>query len=69
MYLFKRFRSLNTVNIKSVGQRALKFLPITVGGLKKKSAISAFTAKECASAFHRGSTSPGVKSFLKFDRP
>ena len=35
-YFFKRFRSLNSVNIASVGQRASRLLAFTVGGLKKK---------------------------------
>ena len=38
-YLFKGFRSFNTVNMGSVGQRASKLLAVKVGGLKKKSAI------------------------------
>ena len=38
-YLFKRFRSFNTVNMGSFGQRASKLLAVKVGGLKKKSAI------------------------------
>ena len=33
------FRSFNTVNMGSVGQRASKLLAVKVGGLKKKSAI------------------------------
>ena len=37
-YLFKGFRSFNTVNMKSIGQRAVKLLAFKVGGLKKKSA-------------------------------
>ena len=36
--LFKRFRTLNAVNMGSVGQRAEKLLAVNVGGLKKKSA-------------------------------
>ena len=51
----------------SIGQRALKLLAVKVGGLKKKSATSAFTAKECASAFGLDSSSSGVESFSKFD--
>ena len=38
-YLFKGFRSFNTVNMGPVGQRALKLIAVKVGGLKKKSAI------------------------------
>ena len=38
-YLFKGFWSFDTVNMGSVGQRALKLLAVKVGGLKKKSAI------------------------------
>ena len=38
VYLFKRFRSFNAENLKSVGQRAAKLLAVKVGGLKKKSA-------------------------------
>ena len=33
------FRSFNTVNMGSVGQRASELLAVKVGGLKKKSAI------------------------------
>ena len=36
-YLFKGFRSFNTVNMGSVGQKASKLLAVKVGGLKKKS--------------------------------
>ena len=35
---FKRFRSFNAKNLRSVGQRAAKLLAVKVGGLKKKSA-------------------------------
>ena len=38
-YLFKWFRSFNTVFLESVGQRTSKLLAVKVGGLKKKSAI------------------------------
>ena len=38
VYLFKRFRSFNAENLRSVGQRAAKLLAVKVGGLKKKSA-------------------------------
>ena len=43
----------------SVSQRALKLLAVNVGGLKKKSAASAFTAEVCARAISPGSTSSG----------
>ena len=36
MYFFKRFRSFNAENLRSVGQRAAKLLAVKVGGLKKK---------------------------------
>ena len=51
----------------SVSQRAAKLLAVKDGVIKKESAPLAITAKECASAFDSGSTSPGVKSFSKFD--
>ena len=35
MYVFKRFRSFNAENLRSVGQRAAKLLAVKVGGLKK----------------------------------
>ena len=38
IYFFKRFGSLNTVNIGFVGWRASKLLAVKVRGLKKKSA-------------------------------
>ena len=38
VYFFKRFRSFNTVDMSSVGQRASKLPDFKVGGLKKKSA-------------------------------
>ena len=38
VYFFKRFRSFNTINIESVGQRAAKLLAFKVGGVKKKPA-------------------------------
>ena len=36
-------------------------------GLKKKSAVLAFTAEECASAYGQDSNLPRVESFSKFD--
>ena len=50
---------------------ALKLLAVKVEGLKKKSAASAFTVEECASAFVPGSIRirQGLESFSKFDRP
>ena len=51
----------------SAGQRAAKLLAFNVGVLKKKSAASAIPPKVCASAFGPGSSTPGVKSLLKFD--
>ena len=47
----------------SVGQRAAKLLALKVGGLKKKSAASAFKAGVCASAFSPGLTSSGSNHF------
>ena len=38
MCFFKRFRSFNTKDFGSAGQRAAKLLAVKVGGLKKKSA-------------------------------
>ena len=38
VYNFKRFRSFNSKNLGSAGQRAAKLLAVKVGGLKKKSA-------------------------------
>ena len=55
--------------MKSVDRRALKLLAVKFGGLKKKSAASAFTAKECATAFGLDSSVPVVEyiSFSKLD--
>ena len=54
MLCFKKgFRSFNTENLGSVGQRASKLPAVKVGGHKKKSADRP-----------RGT---GVKSFSKFD--
>ena len=53
--------------MKSVDQKTLKLLVVKAGGLKNKSAASAFTAKECASAIGPDSSAPGVESFSKFD--
>ena len=60
--------SFNTINIGSVGQRALNLLAIKVVGFKKMSAASAFTAELCASAIRLGSIPRGFQSFSKFDR-
>ena len=43
-----------TLSIGSVDQRASKSLAVKVGGLKKKSGVSAITAKLCASAIGLG---------------
>ena len=61
--LFKMFRSFNTVNIRSLGQKASKLL---VGDLKKKSATQ---PQPHLNGLARGprSRTPGVKSFSKFD--
>ena len=61
------FRSFSAKNFGSVGQRAAKLLAVKVGVLKKKSAASAIPPKVCASVFIPGSSTPGVKSFSKFD--
>ena len=66
-YFGKGFRSFHTGNIGSVDQRAAKLLAVKVGVLKKKFAISAIPAEVCANAFSLGSSTPRVKSFLKFD--
>ena len=66
LMFFKRFRSYIAVNMKSVGQRALKLLAAKVGVLKKNSAALAIPAKLCASAIGLGSRSSGVESFSKF---
>ena len=42
--VLKGYRSLIAVNLRSVGQRALKLLAVKFGGLKKKSAALAITA-------------------------
>ena len=51
----------------SPGQGALKLLAVKVRDLKKKSATSAFTVKECARAFGQDSSLTGVELFSKFD--
>ena len=51
----------------SVGQRESKLLAVKVEGLKKKSAVLAFTAKECASVFGPDLSISGVESYSKFD--
>ena len=63
----KGFRSFNARNFKSVGQRAAKLLAVKVRVLKKKSATSAIPPSVCASVFGPVSSTPGVKSFSKFD--
>ena len=50
-----------------IDKGALKLQAVKVGDLKKKSAISAFTAEECASAISPDLSSSKVKSFSKFD--
>ena len=55
------------MNIRFVGQRAAKLLSVKVGGLKKKSATSAITAKVCASALGLGLSPLRLKIFSKFD--
>ena len=60
--------SIQALNIGSVGQRAAKLPAVKVEGLKKKSATKAITTAEvCASSFSMGSSTPGFKSFKKFD--
>ena len=59
---FKRFRSFNAKNLRSVGQRAAKLLAFKVGLLKKKSAALAIPAEVCGSAFGLSSSLPKVKS-------
>ena len=54
-------------NFISVVQRAAKLLAFKVEVLKKKSAALAIPPKECASACGPGSSTPGVRSFSKFD--
>ena len=54
--------------MRSVDQSVLKLLAVKVGGLKKKSAASVFTAEVCASAFGLGSTPTTLESFSKLDR-
>ena len=63
----KGFRSLNTINLGSVGQRAGKLLAVKLRALKKKSAVSAISAEMCASPFGPDLRTPGVRSFSKFD--
>ena len=64
----KMFRSFNTTNFGSVGQRAAKLLAVKVGVLKKKSAASAIPADFCAITFGPGSIPGELESFSKFDR-
>ena len=67
LHFKKGFRSFNTENLGSVGQRALKLLAVKVGVLKKKSATLAIPAEVCGSAFGLSSSLPKVKSSSKFD--
>ena len=67
-YFETRFRSFNTGNMGSVGQRAVKLPALKVGGLKKKYANSAITAEACAIVIGPGSNLPGFESFPKFGR-
>ena len=53
-HLFKEFRSLNTVNMGSVGQRASKLLAVKVGGLKKKTATGPHSNLSARFEFARG---------------
>ena len=63
----KGFRSFNTSNMGSVGQRTLKLLGVKVGVLKKKSAPLAISAELRASLFSPSLSWPRVESFSKFD--
>ena len=63
IYFSKEFRSFHTGNMGSVGQRVSNLPALKVGGLKKKSADSAITAKARASVIGPGSSGTGVKSF------
>ena len=49
--------------MESIDQRAAKLPALKVGGLKKKSADSAITAKACASVIGPGLSGTGFKSF------
>ena len=62
-----RTSNKQTGNIRAVGQRPAKLLAVKVRVLKKKSAALAIPPKVFASAFGPGSSTPGVKSFSKFD--
>ena len=53
--------------MESVGQRVSKIQAVEVRGLKKMSAVSAFTAQMRASAFGPDLPSSGVKPFSNFD--
>ena len=64
-YFEEGFRSFNTTNERSEGQRAAKLLAFKVGVLKKKSATSAIPPKLCAIAFGRGSIPGEVESNSK----
>ena len=50
----------------SLINRAAKILAVKVGGLEKKSATLAITAKMCASAYGPGMNPTGLDSFSKF---
>ena len=67
VYFSKGFKPFHTGNMGSVGQRAAKLPALKFGGLKKKSADSAITAKERASVIGPGSSPTGSESFSTFD--
>ena len=67
IYIGKGFRSLHTVNIGYLGQRAAKLLAVKVEVLQKNSAASAIPPEFCASPIGLGSSSSGVKSFSNFE--
>ena len=51
LYFRKGFKSFNTGNLGSVGERASKLPAVKVEVLKKKSATFAIPAEVCASQF------------------
>ena len=51
----------NNKNLRFVGQRAAKLIAVKVGGLMKKSATLAITAKGSTSSFGPDSSPLGVK--------
>ena len=61
--VFKRFRSFNAKNLRSVGQRAAKLLAVKVGGLKK--GLPAGPGR--SQPVFPGSNPCAFKSFSKFD--